>query len=138
MIAVLGLVAVAGILACYAWMVRTGKQFPFDLANAVGAVPIGISAYMQRAWPSLMITSAFGIIGLVGVFRTLRLWRGKPNPGVVFDEIDWEKVNREAIRQAILLDADEEQEQPLAPMREPGTEAEIRVDEDLVRRLDLP
>ena len=39
----------------------------FHAVNAVGAVPIGASAYVLGAYPSLLLTVAFGISGLVGL-----------------------------------------------------------------------
>lgn len=100
MIHLFGFAAVAFILATYAYMIRTDKEALFHWANAIGFIPIGLSAYMQRAWPSLVITTAFGIIGAVGVWHTLRLRRG--NAPQTYDAADVEWTNIEGAPVKIL------------------------------------
>ncbi len=44
-------------------------RFAFNLANAIGAVPLSIVEITARAWSPIYITTFFGLIGLFGVIR---------------------------------------------------------------------
>lgn len=66
MIDLLAYVATAVILAAYA------SQRPrwFNVANAITWPLILWSAASHRAWPSAIITVAFGLIGIYGLWRS--------------------------------------------------------------------
>lgn len=41
----------------------------FDWANALGCFPLLVLGWITGAYPLMVITGAFGVIGWVGVFR---------------------------------------------------------------------
>lgn len=64
-----GWVCTAAVLGSYAHLARTGRSVWFDWANAVGCVGIGLSAFAHHAYPSVVITAAFGVIGWYSLRR---------------------------------------------------------------------
>jgi hypothetical protein len=56
------------ILAAYA-AVASGRYVMrlFHWANALGSIPIMLSEVIVGAWPAFVLTSAFGVIGWMGV-----------------------------------------------------------------------
>lgn len=63
-------VADAAILGTYAASVRDASRVRwFHWANAIGAVPIVAVEIVVAAWPPLVLTVAFGLIGCAGVLR---------------------------------------------------------------------
>lgn len=70
-LAAVSYVADALILGTYALAVRTGRLFWFHAANAVGFVPLCIVELAQHAYPVLPVTGTFGVLGIVGVWRSL-------------------------------------------------------------------
>lgn len=57
------------IVVTYFVMNRTGRPHAFNLANAVGAIPLAATEVVAHAWPLLVLTSFFGAIGAYGVLR---------------------------------------------------------------------
>lgn len=71
----LGYIATAAILGTYAWLVGfepSPKLRPFHLANALGALPIAVGEVLGRAYPALILTASFGVIGWLGLYQTGR------------------------------------------------------------------
>lgn len=60
----------AVILGSYGFLARTGRSRPFHWANAVGCVPLLAVEVVAHAWPPLVLTAAFGAIGLAGLVRS--------------------------------------------------------------------
>ena len=67
MIHAVAMVASAAIVLIYLGVARGVPVKFFHAANMIGAVPIGVSAYLLHAYPSLFLTAAFGVFGLVGL-----------------------------------------------------------------------
>ena len=67
-ITILAYVASASILFCY-WLVTKDHKHVHKLnwANGVGAIPLIIVEGMGHAWPAMIVTGAFGILGFAGV-----------------------------------------------------------------------
>ena len=70
MLSLLAYLADAIILLTYA-LTATGRwrSVTFHLANALGCFPIIAIEVVAGAWPALVLTAAFGIIGWVGVLK---------------------------------------------------------------------
>lgn len=67
---VLSLLAYASdvaVLATYGILVRGGKRRPMHWANAVGCVPIAATEIIGHVYPPLVLTLAFGVLGIVGL-----------------------------------------------------------------------
>lgn len=69
---VLGYIATVWILTTYAVLVRCSNPRPFHWANAVGCVPLIVGEIAVGAGPPLVLTTAFGVVGWVGVLRGQR------------------------------------------------------------------
>jgi hypothetical protein len=68
LIDVLGYVAAVAVLAAY--FLTAGGRRPiawFHWANAIGCLFTGVSAAQHGAWPSFLLTMAFGAIGAYGL-----------------------------------------------------------------------
>ena len=67
---ILSWIATVWILLTYLLMnIHHKWRFLFNLANAVGAIPLGVVEGMARVWSPFFVTVSFGLIGLVGVIR---------------------------------------------------------------------
>lgn len=67
---ILGWVGTTIALGGYSWAVAKDRPRVFHFANGVGSIGIGISAAAAGAWPNLVLTVVFGLIGWVGVWQT--------------------------------------------------------------------
>lgn len=65
------------ILSTYAYTAVTGKMRSFNLANAIGCLPLGASEIAVHAWPALLVTLPFGAIGWYGLWTARK---PKPTP----------------------------------------------------------
>jgi hypothetical protein len=54
-------------LGGYGLSVRRKNPHIFHVANVIGSIGVGISAYAVRAWPNLFLTVCFGAIGVWGL-----------------------------------------------------------------------
>lgn len=72
LIDLLAYLASATIIGTY-YLVATERKpdIWFHWANAIGAIFTGISTYVHHAYPSLVLTVAFGTIGTVGILKHL-------------------------------------------------------------------
>lgn len=59
----------AWILAAYARSVIRQDARPFHWANAVGCLPIIGVEVITEAWPALVLTAFFGVIGIAGLLH---------------------------------------------------------------------
>lgn len=57
------------VLSAYTLTVLGVPTIWFHRANAVAWLGIGASAISHGAWPSLVVTAAFGAIGILGLVR---------------------------------------------------------------------
>lgn len=71
MISIIAFAASAAILVAYA----SGNVRRLHQANALGCFPIIISEIVVGAYPALVLTAAFGVIGWVALWRDRRLRR---------------------------------------------------------------
>lgn len=69
LLSVVAYLADAAVLGTYALMVRTGRRRPFHWANALGFPPILGTEVLAHAYPPMVLTVAFGLLGLFGVIR---------------------------------------------------------------------
>ncbi len=60
------------VLTAYALSVHYYEARWLHLGNALGSIGIGWSAASVGAWPSLVLTVCFGVIGWVGLWVTRR------------------------------------------------------------------
>lgn len=66
----LGFAADAWILVTYAILAHTGAAKKFHVANAFGCIPLIVGEVMVGAWAPLVLTTAFGFLGWMGMLRT--------------------------------------------------------------------
>jgi hypothetical protein len=66
-ITVLAYVADFAVLFTYGMLARGGSRRPMHWANALGSIPIAATEVVARVWPPLVLTAAFGILGVVGI-----------------------------------------------------------------------
>jgi hypothetical protein len=59
----------ATVLVTYFIMVRKGVERPFHWANALGFPPVLATEIAVGAYPAMVLTVAFGILGWIGVLR---------------------------------------------------------------------
>ena len=57
------------VIVAYAISIRREDPRAFHLGNVVGSIGLGIAAADVGAWPSLVLTLTFGVLGLVGLVR---------------------------------------------------------------------
>jgi len=67
---VAGYVADVAILGTYLLLSRTGRARPFHAANAIGCLPIIAIEVITGAWPALVLTASFGLIGVTGLLSS--------------------------------------------------------------------
>ena len=72
MLTAISLIATAWVLITYWWLVKTGEQPPFNLANAIGCLPVLAVEIIARTWAPLILTATFGIVGAWGVIKEIR------------------------------------------------------------------
>jgi hypothetical protein len=56
-------------LGGYALSVRRERPRIFHIANVVGSIGVGVSAFAVGAWPNLFLTACFGLIGAWGLLQ---------------------------------------------------------------------
>lgn len=61
--------ASASVLVAYWFMARGGSVVPFHWANALGSIPIFAVGLRTGAYPTLVLTGAFGVLGWVGLWK---------------------------------------------------------------------
>lgn len=69
-LSVLAYCADAAVLATYWHLARTGSARPFHWANAIGFVPLAVVEIVGHIYPPLILTVAFGVIGIAGLIQT--------------------------------------------------------------------
>ncbi len=69
-LSVLAYGADAAVLATYWHLARTGSARPFHWANAIGFVPLAATEIVAHVYPPLVLTVAFGALGILGLIRT--------------------------------------------------------------------
>lgn len=72
-VSALAYIADAVILGSYAVAVAKSNRIGwFHWANGVGAIPIAVTEVAVHAWPALILTAAFGVIGWIGALSPRR------------------------------------------------------------------
>jgi hypothetical protein len=68
---VLAYVADAAILVTYYLLATRGARYgrALHMANAIGAVPILATEWIAHAYPPMVLTAAFGSIGVAGLIQ---------------------------------------------------------------------
>lgn len=75
------------VVLTYFMMVRgRWSQFRFDLANAIGFVPVAALNIMAGVYPPLVLTLSFGFIGLYGTIK--ELWQ-RHGPERLYEDPAW-------------------------------------------------
>lgn len=65
----LGYLADVAVVGAY-WAVQRGRRLAWlNWTNALGAFPVAATEVYGRAWPALVVTCAFGVVGWAGVLR---------------------------------------------------------------------
>jgi hypothetical protein len=64
--------ASAWILLSYFLMMRGKPASWLHWANALGCIPLGIYEVVQEAYPPLVVTGVFGVLGWYGIIKDWR------------------------------------------------------------------
>ncbi len=94
---ILSLVASAWILASYAAFAHTAnerRRWWFNLANALGCIPVIVTEMVAGTWAALALTAGFGLVGLYGLLRSwsaVSRRRAPPHGAAPPDVEEWDE-----------------------------------------------
>ena len=66
----IGWLGSATVVGTYIYSARTERIRPFHAANVIAAVLLGTSTVAAGGWPAFALSTALGVVGLVGFTRT--------------------------------------------------------------------